>query len=295
MKIGLVFPQTEFGSTDPLALRDYAQTVEELGFTHLLAYDHVLGANPVSPLRPGPWAGPYKYTDPFFEPFLLFTYLAAVTTRLEFIPGVLILPQRQTALVAKQAATLDVLSGGRLRLGVGLGWNAVEYRALNENFHTRGKRFEEQIEVLRLLWTQELVTFEGRWHHIPDAGLNPLPIQRPLPLWFGGHHDAVLRRVAMLADGWLPGFRTAEAARATLDTLARYIEKAGRPSEAVGLEPRLPFGDGNPGQWRAMLEGWRAAGATHLSFNTMGAGFDTPEKHLAAIKRFAKEMGVRSP
>jgi probable F420-dependent oxidoreductase len=284
MKIGIVFPQTEFGSTDPLALRDYAQTVEGLGFTHLFAYDHVLGANPV---RPGGWTGPYKFTDPFIEPFLLFTYMAAVTTRLEFIPGVLILPQRQTALVAKQAATLDVLSGGRLRVGVGLGWNEVEYTALNENFHNRGKRFEEQIEVLRLLWTQELVTYEGRWHHIPDAGLNPMPVQRPIPLWFGGYHDAVLRRVARLGDGWLPGFRTAEAARPTLDTLARFLEEAGRKPEDVGLEPRLHYGEGNPDQWAATLEGWRAVGATHISFNTMGAGFDTPAKHLGAVRRFA--------
>jgi probable F420-dependent oxidoreductase len=292
MKIGLVFPQNEFGSLDPLALRDYAQTVEGLGFTHLLAYDHILGANPNSPLRPGPWTGPYKHTDPFIEPFLLFTYLSAVTTRLEFATGVIILPQRQTALVAKQAATLDVLCQGRLRLGVGLGWNEVEYTALNENFHNRGKRFEEQIEVLRLLWTQDLVTFEGRWHHIPDAGLNPMPLQRPIPLWLGGHHDAVLRRVAKLGDGWMPGFRTADAARTTLDTLARYIEDAGRPREAVGLEPRLSYGSGNPDEWRATLEGWHTAGATHLSFNTLGAGFDSPEKHLAAVKRFAEEVGV---
>ncbi|GAB4580611.1 MAG: LLM class flavin-dependent oxidoreductase [Anaerolineales bacterium] len=289
MKIGIVFPQTEFGSTDPRALRDFAQAIEGLGFTHLLAYDHVLGANPD---RPGGWTGPYKYTDPFIEPFLLFTYLAAATTRLEFVTGVIILPQRQTALVAKQAATLDVLSNGRLRLGVGLGWNEVEYTALNENFHNRGKRFEEQIEVLRLLWTQELVTYEGRWHHIPDAGLNPMPVQRPIPLWFGGHHDAVLRRVAKMGDGWLPGFRTAEAARPMLDTLARYIEEAGRPREAVGLEPRLPYGEGNPDQWVATLEGWRAAGATHLAFNTMGVGFDSPEKHLLAIQRFAKEVNL---
>lgn len=287
MKIGIVFPQIEFGSTDPLALRDYAQTVEGLGFTHLLAYDHILGANPD---RPGGWTGPYTYANPFIEPFLLFTYLAAVTTRLEFASGILILPQRQTALVAKQAATLDVLSKGRLRLGVGLGWNEVEYTALNENFHTRGKRIEEQVEVLRLLWTQELVTYEGRWHHIPDAGLNPMPIQRPIPLWFGGYHDAVLRRVAKMGDGWMPGFRTAADARPTLDTLARYLETAGRPREAVGLEPRLSYGSGNPDEWRATLEDWRAAGATHLSFNTMGAGFSSPEQHLVAIKRFAEEI-----
>ncbi|MCB9133962.1 MAG: LLM class F420-dependent oxidoreductase [Anaerolineales bacterium] len=287
MKIGIVFPQIEFGSTDPLALRDYGQAVEALGFTHLLAYDHILGANPD---RPGGWTGPYTYANPFIEPFLLFTYLSAVTTRLEFASGVIILPQRQTALVAKQAATLDVLSNGRLRLGVGLGWNEVEYTALNENFHTRGKRIEEQVEVLRLLWTQELVTYDGRWHHIPDAGLNPMPVQRPIPIWFGGHHDTVLRRVAKMGDGWMPGFRTAADARPTLDTLAHYLEEAGRPREAVGLEPRLSYGNGNPDEWRTTLEGWRTAGATHLSFNTLGTGFSLPEQHLAAIKRFTEEI-----
>jgi len=297
MRIGIVFPQTEFGSTDPLAFRDYAQAIEELGFTHLLAYDHVLGANPSSPLRTGPpwhgeWKGTYKYTDLFVEPFLLFTYMAAVTTRLAFIPGVIILPQRQTTLVAKQAATLDVLCNGRLRLGVGLGWNAVEYTALNENFHNRGKRFEEQIEVLRLLWTQELVTYTGRWHNIPDAGLNPMPVQRPIPLWFGGYVDATLRRVARMGDGWLPRQRTAEAACSDLDTLSRYIEEAGRKPEDVGLEPRLHYGDGNPDEWLTILEGWRAAGATHASFNTMGVGFDTPKKHLEAVRRFAKVVGL---
>ena len=287
MKIGVTFPQTEFGSTDPIALRDFAQTVEGLGLTHVLAYDHILGANPD---RPGGWTGPYTYTHPFIEPFLLFTYMAAFTTRLEFIPGIIILPQRQTALVAKQAATLDVLSNGRLRLGVGLGWNEVEYTALNENFHNRGKRFEEQIEVLRLLWTQDLVTYKGRWHTIPDAGLNPLPVQRPIPLWFGGYVDTVLRRVARLGDGWLPGHRNAESARPNLDKLARYIEEAGRKPEEVGIEARLYYGEGNPDHWAEALESWRAAGATHAYFNTMGVGLDSPGKHLDAVKRFAETL-----
>ena len=172
MQTGLVYPQTEY-PTDPAAVRDYAQTAEALGYTHVLAYDHVLGANPD---RPGGWSGPYTHNDPFMEPFVLFTYMAAVTTRLGFIPGILILPQRETALVAKQAATLDVLCGGRFRLGVGTGWNEVEYVALAQDFSTRGQRQEEQLEVLRLLWTQELVTFKGRWHDIPDAGQ---PAARP--------------------------------------------------------------------------------------------------------------------
>ena len=284
MQTGLVYPQTEY-PTDPAAVRDYAQTAEALGYTHVLAYDHVLGANPD---RPGGWSGPYTHNDPFMEPFVLFTYMAAVTTRLGFIPGILILPQRETALVAKQAATLDVLCGGQLRLGVGTGWNEVEYVALSQDFNTRGKRQEEQLEVLRLLWTQELVTYQGRWHDIPDAGINPLPVQRPIPLWFGGHADAVLRRAARLGDGWLPGFRTAEVAREHLDRLDAYLAEAGRDRAAFGLEPRLHWGNGDLDALGRALEGWRAAGATHISLNTMGAGFKTVGEHLAAIRLFAE-------
>ena len=190
MQIGVVFPQTEIGN-DPAAIRDYAQTAEGLGFSHVLAYDHVLGANPQ---RPGGWSGPYTYLTPFHEVFVLFGYLAAVTHKLGLAAGVIILPQRQTALVAKQAASLDVLSGGRLRLGIGLGWNEVEYTSLNENFHNRGKRIEEQVVLMRRLWTEPLVDFKGKWHTIPDAGLNPLPVQRPIPVWFGGSAEAALRR-----------------------------------------------------------------------------------------------------
>ena len=284
MQTGLVYPQTEY-PTDPAAVRDYAQTAEALGFTHVLAYDHVLGANPD---RPGGWSGPYTHRDPFMEPFVLFTYMAAVTTRLGFIPGILILPQRETALVAKQAATLDVLCGGRFRLGVGTGWNEVEYVALAQDFSMRGQRQEEQLEVLRLLWTQELVTFKGRWHDIPDAGINPLPVQRPIPLWFGGHADVVLRRAARLGDGWLPGFRTAEAAREHLDRLDGYLAEAGRDRATFGLEPRLHWGNGDLDALGRALEGWRAAGATHISLNTMGAGFKTATEHLAAVRLFAE-------
>ena len=286
MHIGLVYPQTEYPA-DPAAVRDYAQTAEALGFSHLLAYDHVLGANPD---RPGGWTGPYTYQTPFMEPFVLFSHMAAVTTHLGFATGILILPQRETALVAKQAATLDVLCGGRLRLGIGTGWNEVEYVALGQDFHTRGRRQEEQIEVLRALWTQELVTFKGRWHDIPDAGLNPLPVQRPIPLWFGGHADVVLRRLARLGDGWMPGFRTAAAAAETLATLDGYLAAAGRSRADIGLEPRLHWGDGDLDALGRTLAGWRAAGATHVSLNTMGAGFDTASGHLAAIRSFADNM-----
>ena len=286
MQIGLVYPQTEYPA-DPAAVRDYAQTAEALGFAHILAYDHVLGANPD---RPGGWSGPYTYQTSFMEPFLLFTYMAAITTRLGFATGILILPQRETALVAKQAATLDVLCGGRLRLGIGTGWNEVEYIALGQDFHTRGRRQEEQIELLRALWTQELVTFKGRWHDIPDAGINPLPVQRPIPLWFGGHADAVLRRLARLGDGWLPGFRTAEAAAGTLATLDGYLAEAGRSRADIGLEPRLHWGDGDLDALGRTLAGWRAAGATHVSLNTMGAGFKTAGEHLVAVRQFAEKL-----
>lgn len=286
MKIGVVFPQIEFGA-DPGAIRAYAQTVEELGYSHVLAYDHVLGANPD---RPGGWQGPYTFRESFHEPFLLFSYMAALTTRLEFISGVLILPQRETALAAKQAAQLDVLCNGRFRLGVGIGWNQVEYVALNQDFHTRGRRIEEQIEVMRRLWTEELVTFAGRWHTIPDAGINPLPVQRPIPIWFGGHADAVLRRIARLGDGWLPNYRTAESARPALAKLAEYLGENGRSLADLGIEARLSYGSGNPDEWQQIAADWQAAGATHLSLNTMSLGFDTPQKHLNALEKFAEAM-----
>jgi probable F420-dependent oxidoreductase len=288
LKIGLVYPQTEY-SPDPAAIRDYAQTAEGLGFTHILAYDHILGANPE---RPGGWSGPYTYLNPFHEPLVLFSYMAAITQRIEFTTGVIILPQRQTAVFAKQAATLDELSGGRLRVGIGLGWNAVEYTALGEDFHTRGRRIEEQVEVLRLLWTQPLVTFKGRWHDIPDAGLNPLPVQRPIPLWFGGHAEPVLQRCARLGDGWMPQYRSALDAQPALDKLARYREEAGRSMTSFGIEPRFSYGDGDPSAWLSVIEGWQAAGATHISFNTMGHGFETPAKHLAAIRLLAEVVGL---
>src|SRR5215510_655919 len=181
MKFGVIFPQTEIG-TDPAAIRDYAQAAEALDYDHIMAFDHVLGANTES--RPG-WNPPYAHRDSFYEPFVLFSYIAGFTIKIGLVPGVIILPQRQTALVAKQAAVVDVLSRGRLRLGIGIGWNFVEYDALGENFHTRGRRVEEQIEVLRKLWTQPLVTHKSVEHVIDNAGLNPLAVRRPIPIWFG--------------------------------------------------------------------------------------------------------------
>lgn len=284
MKIGVVFPQTEIGN-DPAVIRDYAQTAEGLGFTHVLVYDHVLGANPD---RPGGWSRPYTYLTPFHEVFVLLGYLAGITHKLGLVTGILILSQRQTALVAKQAASLDVLSGGRLRLGVGLGWNQVEFAALNENFHNRGKRIEEQVAVLRHLWTEPLVDFKGTWHTIPDAGINPLPVQQPIPLWFGGSAEAALRRIARLADGWITLGRSPAEARPALALLDRFLEESGRSRHEIGLEPRLSYGAGDPKAWETALRDWQAEGATHLSFNTMDSGFKTPQEHIQAIQKFAQ-------
>lgn len=284
MQFSVVFPQTEFGN-DPVAIRDYAQTAEALGYTYMIAYDHVLGANPD---RPGGWTGAYTHQTPFHEVFVLFSFMAAVTHKLRFSTGILILPQRQTALVAKQAASLDVLSGGRLRLGVGLGWNQVEYLALNENFHNRGRRFEEQVQVLRLLWTQPSVKFEGKWHHIDDAGINPLPIQRPIPIWFGGSADPALERMARLADGWLPAFRSPADARPYWEKLQQYLSEAGRSPETLPIEPRIPYSDGNPENWAANIEGWQAMGAQNFSINPLNSGFTTPDAHIQALRRFAE-------
>ncbi|MGQ9815397.1 MAG: LLM class F420-dependent oxidoreductase [Candidatus Roseilinea sp.] len=290
LNIGVVFPQTEFGH-DAGALKDYAQTAEGLGYTHILAYDHVLGANPN---RPGGWSGPYTFDTPFLEPFVLFSFLAAVTSKIGLTTGVIILPQRQTALVAKQAATLDAISGGRVRLGVGLGWNEVEYIALNEDFHTRGRRIEEQVTVLRELFMRPLVTFGGRWHAIPDAGIKPLPVQRPIPIWFGGHAERQLLRAARLADGWMPNYRMAADAQPAIDLLSAALTRAGRSWAQFGVEARIAYGDGNPDTWQALMRDWQAAGARYFTLNTMGCGFASPAEHVTAIQRFARAVGVAS-
>lgn len=218
--------------------------------------------------------------------------MAGFTQRIRFTTGIIILPQRQTALVAKQAANLDVLSGGRLRVGVGLGWNQVEYEALNQDFHTRGRRIEEQVTVMRELWTHPLVTFNGRWHNIPDAGLNPLPIQRPIPIWFGGQADPVLRRTARMGDGWMPNHRNPDDAKRDSSLFKQYVEEAGRSMDGFGIEARLSYGDGNPAVWEKLIQSWQALGANHFSINTMRCSFTSPQAHLDALRNFAEQMGV---
>jgi len=285
MQIGVTFPQNEIGA-DPAVLREYVQTVEGLGYKHLVIYDHVLGADPTN--RPG-WKG-YTEKDLFHEPFVLFGYFAALT-QLELVTGVIILPQRQTALVAKQAAEVDVLTGGKLRLGVGVGWNPVEYEALGEDFHTRGRVIEEQIEVLRLLWSRELISYKGKYHTITEAGLNPLPVHRSIPIWTGGSADVLLRRTARLADGWFPLDPPNDKMRETVERLRGYIKEAGRELSAVGIESRISADDGNVDEWVRQTHAWQELGATHISLSTMNAGFTSLQQHLDALSRYKEAVG----
>lgn len=289
MRTGVVFPQTEIGS-DPGAVREYVQAVDAAGYQHLLIYDHVLGASTAN--RPG-WKGPYTSNHSFHEVLVLFGYLAAITTRLELVTGVLILPQRQTALVAKQAAEIDVLSEGRLRLGVGVGWNEVEYIGLNEQFNSRGKRFEEQIEVLRALWTNEIIDFHGTYHTIPEAGIRPLPVQRPIPLWIGGYADTVLERIGRIADGWFPGGMPGPTLERSKTLVIESATRAGRDPQSIGMEGRISLAAGREDEWREQTEAWRAFGATHISVNTMGAG-RTPAQHIEAVRQYADVVGIKS-
>ena len=285
MRIGVVFPQTEIGA-DPAAVRDFAQAAESLGYTHLLAYDHVLGANAGS--RPG-WHGAYRHTDGFHEVMVLLGYVAGLTETIELVTGILILPQRQTPLVAKQAAEVDVLSGGRLRLGIGIGWNDVEYEALSEDFHNRGRRSEEQIKVLRLLWTNDLVTYKGRWHTITDGGITPLPAQRPIPVWFGGMDERVLKRLARVGDGWMPQGSPDDRLLAMIERVRSYASDAGRDPAEIGVDGRTTL-HGTPDDWARQFAGWKEVGATHISVNTMAAGLSTPDDHIDALRRFKEAV-----
>jgi probable F420-dependent oxidoreductase len=288
MRIGVVFPQTEIGD-DPAKVRDFAQAAEALGFDHLIAYDHVLGADAS---RPGGWTGAYTSESAFYEPFALFAYLAAITHRIEMVSGVFILPQRQTALFAKQAATVDVLCGGRLRLGIGLGWNAVEFEALGEDFHNRGARIVEQIEVLRRLWTEPVIDYRGRWHRIDRAGIKPLPVQRPIPLWMGagrrvaGAPERALRRMARHADGWFTLLQPTPEGEAVFAQVRGYVREAGRDPERFGMEGRVEAPDGGPDAWSATVRAFARLGFSHVCFSSLNAGYRSPDDHIAAIRLF---------
>ncbi|MCU4184685.1 LLM class F420-dependent oxidoreductase [Acidiferrimicrobium sp. IK] len=286
MQIGAVFPQTELGA-DRGAVRAYVEGLADLGFAHLLAYDHVLGAD--TSVHKG-WSGPYDIDTTFHEPFVLFGYVAAFSD-LELVTGIIILPQRQTALVAKQAAEVDLLTGGRFRLGVGLGWNAVEYEALGKDFSDRGRRLESQVELLRRLWTERSVTFRTGGETVTGAGLAPLPLQRPIPVWIGGQSERAYRRMGRLADGWFPQVQPGDKLAAALQEVAAGAAEAGRDPASIGMEGRVSWrGDAEDIARRG--EEWRSAGASHLAVNTMGAGLDGVEGHLEALRQAAEALDL---
>ena len=281
MEIGAVFPHNEIG-TDPQAIKDYAQGVEELGVTHLLIYDHVLGADRN---RPGGFEGPYDKDVAFHEPFTTFAFIAAVTKNLDMITTVMILPQRQTVLVAKQAAELAILSNNRFKLGIGVGWNAVEYVGLNENFKNRGKRQAEQVELMRLLWESEVLEYKGEYHHIDKASLNPRPSEN-IPIWFGGGAPQLIERCADLGDGWIPLMGPNEAARNTLEGIRAKREAKGLDWNNFGVQAQAQYAGGDPDRWNKHAEKWRDLGASHLAVATHNAEPTNVDGHLSRIKEY---------
>jgi probable F420-dependent oxidoreductase len=287
MEIGVVYPQIELQG-DPTAVGDFGRAVEDLGFDHILAYDHVLGA--VHSGRTPPLVGPYTERDPFHDPFVMFAYLAGITERIHFTTGILVLPQRPTALVARQAADVDLLSDGRLRLGVGVGWNHVEYEALGQDFHTRGAREDEQIELLRQLFTEPIVDFSGRFDRIDRASLVPKP-RRSIPIWLGGNGKKAFERAARLADGFI--FFGGGVDHAS-DAWTRMRERVGgtdRSAADFGGD-YVALSGADVGALTAEVDGWRAAGGTHLSVVTMGLGLDSLEGHLDYLTALANTLNL---
>ena len=297
MEVGVIFPQTEI-EPDPLAIKDFVQAAEGLGYSYIFIADHVLGADPAHHNFPA--LRTYSHKSVVHETLTLMGYLAGITERIGLTTGILILPQRQTVLVAKQAAEVDVLSGGRLRLGIGVGWNSVEFEALGEDFHNRGARSAEQIEVMRALWTQDVVDFHGRWHNITHAGLNPLPIQRPIPVWLGVGSsqspmppDRVLKRVAKLADGWCPSFNPDETGRSIIDKVQGFMREIDRDPESLGLDGRLRTSGKQPEDWMDEAKAWQDLGATYLSIENRQGGLKTAGEHIEAMRRFKDATGFK--
>ena len=292
MKLGVAIPAIDPAiGGDPVALRECAQAAEDIGYQDLAAPDHVLGVNVAS--RPD-WGDRNTSADLFLDPFALFSFLAGCTKTIEFSTQVLILAQRQTVLVAKQAASLDVLCGGRFRLGVGVGWNEVEFVGLNENFHNRGRRSEEQVQVMQALWAEPHVTFRGKYHTIEDAGINPLPPRRKIPVWFGGHAEVTMRRVVEWGDGWMPmAYAPGDEAKAAFDKLRGMAEAAGRDPAGIGIDTRTTAGLGSEAEWRDTMRFWKSCGATHITLVTYSGRSHlrriegrTLGDHLTAIKRY---------
>ena len=287
MTIGAVLPQNELGA-DTAAIVAFAREVDRLGFAHLLAYDHVLGADRT--VHPD-LAGPYGIEDTFREPFVLFGHLSAITS-LGFATAILIAPQRPTALIAKQAAEVDLLCEGKFRLGCGIGWNSVEYEALGQNFATRGDRLAEQVGLLRRLWTEEKVDFEGATESIRAAGIAPLPLQRPIPIWIGAMAPAALARVGKLADGWFPMSWPGHGFEEALATVRNAAQTAGRDPMTIGIEGQTPSFTDDPGRSLTLMERWSAAGATHCSVTTLNQGLRHLDEHLAALTAVAERLDL---
>jgi len=296
-----MFPQFEIGE-DPGVVRDFAQAADELGYAHLTAFDQIVGLGRAS--RPA-WRYVHDADDAFHEVFVLLGFLAAVTRRIELVTGVLVLPMRGTALVAKQAAEIDLLSGGRLRLGVGVGVKPEEFLACERPFERRGRRMDEQIALLRQLWTVPLVTFAGEFHRIDDGGINPLPVQRPIPVWIGGISEAAMRRVARLGDGWMPNFDPDDFGRRAVETMRVHVRAAGRDPATVGIEATLTIVDRTPEQLARELEAWRALGVDHVTASTLPERWvpaqgrwnkidvpklASPRAHIDAIRRFREAL-----
>lgn len=301
MKFGALFPQFEIGA-DPAAIRDFAQATEDLGYRHITCFDQIVGLNKKS--RPD-WTYVHDAEDMFHEILVLFGFLAAITKDVELATGVVVLPMRGTALVAKQAAEIDVLSGGRLRFGIGVGVKPDEFEACGENFKVRGKRCDEQIDLMRKLWTAPLISYEGKFHRVKDGGLNPLPVQRPIPVWIGGISDAAIERTAKLGDGWMPNFQADDFGRRSIEKMRALARGFGRDPDRIGVEATVTIIDRTPDELRKELDDWRSMGATHITVSTMPErwveeekrwnkvripGLDTPADHIRAIRRFREEM-----
>jgi probable F420-dependent oxidoreductase len=292
MDLGTVFPTTQIGS-DPTVIRDFAQTAEGLGYRRLTVYDHVLGA--VHADRIPPLSGPYTEHDPFHEPLVLLGYLAACTSTIELAVAVLVLPQRPTALVAKQAAEVDVLSRGRLVFAVGTGWNYVEYESLGASFAARGRRLDEQVEVLRALWREPVIDFRGEFHRIDRAGIAPRPVRGDIPLWFGGGAEAALRRAARTGDGFVFGSVSSHTYQRAA-RLRALLAECGRDPDRFPMETMIDYSLG-PGGWQQQASAWEESGGSILSIRTMSTGaayhgvarveLPDPDSHIAALGEFA--------
>ncbi|MGE5201374.1 MAG: LLM class F420-dependent oxidoreductase [Acidobacteriota bacterium] len=284
MQLNALLPTRDIGS-DPAKIRDWAQAAEGLGYAHIEVADHVFGA-----AARGDWKPVYNETDPFHETLTTLAFLAAVTKTIKLTSGVLILPQRQTGVVAKQAAEVDLLSAGRLRLGVGVGWNHVEYEALGAEWKTRGARQAEQIKVMRRLWTEDLVTFTGRFHDLQSVNISPPPVQRPIPVWFGGSSDAVVKRAAMLGDGWMPIMAPDDQAKVKLDALRGHLQSFGRDPAAFGLEGWLRMNEADPKLWASAAAGWRGLGAQMVMLYPMYRMI-TFDEQIETLRRFKDVAG----